>query len=96
LRALEQIRATTNFVEVPLRALFNAMEESGVEVPDGLQGLASTFRSEEWLQQVIRNVQSQYVANYSSTRGVEDGRMDRLIAEWIKEAASASQSRSTS
>jgi hypothetical protein len=85
LRALEQVRATTKFVEVPLRVLLQAMTESNIEIPRDLQGLSTTFQTAEWLQEVQETVQSEYVADYSATHYLENARMDALIASWVSQ-----------
>jgi len=85
LRALEQIRATTKFVEVPLRVLLQAMADANIEIPRDMQDLSTTFRTAQWLQEVQETVQSQYVADYSATHYLENARMDALIASWVNQ-----------
>jgi len=85
LRALEQIRATTRFVEVSLRVLLQAMSDANIEIPHALQGLSTIFQSSQWLKEVQENYQSEYVADYSATHYLENARMDALIASWVSQ-----------
>jgi len=78
--ALDQMRTCTVFVEVPLRALLDAISKAGLEIPQALIPLVTRMRSPEWLSSVDSNVQSQYLSDYSAEY---DGRTDVLIASWV-------------
>jgi len=83
LTALEQMRTSTVFVEVPLRALLDATSQARIEIPPTLIPLVARVQSPEWLSTVVSNVQSQYLSDYSAHRNSEDGRTDVLIASWM-------------
>jgi len=81
--ALEQMRASTVFVEVPLRALLDATSQARVEIPQNLLPLVTRIQSPEWLSTVASNVQSQYLSDYSAHCNCDNGRTDVLIASWM-------------
>lgn len=81
LTALEQMRLSTVFVEVPMRALLDATTLAQVKIPPGLLPLMTRVQSPEWLANVASNVQSQYLSDYSSS--TDSGRTDVMIANWM-------------
>lgn len=81
--ALDQMRSSTVFVEVPLRALLAAMSHAHVEILPALLPLMTKLQSPAWLSSVACDVQSQYLSDYSTNCTSEDGRTDVLIASWL-------------
>lgn len=81
LNALQQMRAASRFVELPMRALLGGIVDARIELPQGFQAVMQSFQTVEWVTNVTQNYQSQYVVDLGPVR-LEDCRMDRLIADW--------------